>query len=566
MKGGDSRELNLQDTGGVRNKQGAPPKSVIVPPGGRMDNAAFFTHFFAGKRPETQILIWTPRDKLSRWYAEADAAYHTCHDNDNFQHIYFGVTTRRRALGSHRRNETGGADIVEMFGLWVDLDVITEGHHQKKNIPPTMGAAMELLQGLSREPSIIVSTGGGIQAYWLFDEPLPVTPQALSLEYGWQEEIRRAAQEAGGWEVDATHDAARILRVPGTWNVKTDPPKAVTIIAPDDDDPVRYSPMNFAQFSMPLPATATAPDEKITIAGVPAEPSFNKFQVLIESEPKFRASWERKRKDMKDTSPSGYDLSLATFAAQYEWTADEIYALLDPARRKNGEPVKHEDYYRRTIKAAQTGVQRQQAAIILEDAEEEGAVKVDDVRTALSTVLGVNIGRVIMYTCEPRAYRVEIDGVSVALGDVNGILSQRRMAATIADATGRVIPETKRKLWDTIAAQFLALREEEDLGEEATDRGSILSFLREYLEKQPPDTDFILAAMARKPYRKDDATWIFLRSFELWLETYYHMRAGTKNLASLLRHAGAQVLTIAVTRKDGTSTTTTAWRLPEGIG
>ncbi len=55
-----------------------------------------------------------------------------------------------------------------------------------------------------------------------------------------------------------------------------------------------------------------------------------KFDLLLELEPKFRASWERKRrtsKNFKDQSPSSYVISLLNYAALNEWSAEEALAL-----------------------------------------------------------------------------------------------------------------------------------------------------------------------------------------------------------------------------------------------
>ncbi len=66
-----------------------------------------------------------------------------------------------------------------------------------------------------------------------------------------------------------------------------------------------------------------------------------KFDLLLELEPKFRASWERKRrtsKNFKDQSPSSYVISLLNYAALYEWSAEDARALIIEWRRLNCKP------------------------------------------------------------------------------------------------------------------------------------------------------------------------------------------------------------------------------------
>ena len=61
-----------------------------------------------------------------------------------------------------------------------------------------------------------------------------------------------------------------------------------------------------------------------------AEPPFDKFLALCEAEPRFRQSWDRKRRDLKDSSPSAYDMALADYSQDYlaahdrRWSATEL--------------------------------------------------------------------------------------------------------------------------------------------------------------------------------------------------------------------------------------------------
>jgi len=83
------------------------------------------------------------------------------------------------------------------------------------------------------EPSAVVMSGGGLHVYWISDKPLTRDewqPYASGL---W------ALVQKHGLKADAlTTDAARVLRVPGTFNRKTTPPKEVKLqsLAPSDHD------------------------------------------------------------------------------------------------------------------------------------------------------------------------------------------------------------------------------------------------------------------------------------------------------------------------------------------
>ena len=137
--------------------------------------------------------------------------------------IWYGVATRPTRLAEGR----GGADDCALIpAMWADLDVTGPGHHST-NLPPTQEAAAELL--LAWLPtSMIVQSGGGLQPYWLLDDPVPVE-MALPLLDRWYYTWQQGMVEHG-WHLDNVFDPARILRLPGTFNMK-DPtnPRPVTL-------------------------------------------------------------------------------------------------------------------------------------------------------------------------------------------------------------------------------------------------------------------------------------------------------------------------------------------------
>jgi hypothetical protein len=95
-------------------------------------------------------------------------------------------------------------------------------------------------------------------------------------------------------------------------------------------------------------------------------PPGSKFYALTEAEPLFKASWEMKRKfpSSKD-SGSEYDLSLAVFALQANWSWQETVNLLIAFRREWAEAEDGDQgrsrnavaggYYSRTLSMAQKG-------------------------------------------------------------------------------------------------------------------------------------------------------------------------------------------------------------------
>ena len=110
--------------------------------------------------------------------------------------VFVGVGPRTRREG------TRGA-VERLHVVWVDVD----GDREK-------------LRAFRPLPSIVVASGGGVHAYWALRDP--VGPDEAE-----------AANRQLAVAVDADLrcvDAARILRLPGTLNHKTDPPRAVEIL------------------------------------------------------------------------------------------------------------------------------------------------------------------------------------------------------------------------------------------------------------------------------------------------------------------------------------------------
>jgi len=123
------------------------------------------------------------------------------------QNCHFGVATRIDGDGTK-----GG--IVEIPSLWCDIDTI-EGS-------PAYDHFVQTYKNFPLKPSIWVESGGGCHLYWLLKEPATknILPRVENV-------LKRIASLLGGDMAAA--EAARILRIPGTWNLKYSPKKRVTI-------------------------------------------------------------------------------------------------------------------------------------------------------------------------------------------------------------------------------------------------------------------------------------------------------------------------------------------------
>lgn len=205
-----------------------------------------------GEDAPGHIVLWTRQDKKTKWYesknleAVAKAARSLARDKD----VYFGISPQdREAAFTKGGKDTRGFMDTSLAcpGLWLDLDIQGEAHKSDK-LPPTLEAAVSLIRTFPLEPSILVHSGHGLQAWWLFKELwIFDSPQerkeAQDLVHRFQMTMKSKA-ETHKWEIDSTFDLARVLRLPGTFNRKLSP-EPVRVL---NETSSRYNPHDFEDY------------------------------------------------------------------------------------------------------------------------------------------------------------------------------------------------------------------------------------------------------------------------------------------------------------------------------
>lgn len=183
----------------------------------------------------TLIAFGDGKVKATRWYGTAPkeigrAARTAEHYADKYD-LYISVATHKDTPEDPRSKSRGSLKTVQSIpGFWADLDYGTAGHKPAAlPLPKTEKEALSILEGLP-EPTALVHSGGGIHAYWRFNEPWTFddASAAQAASEAWQ---RRLVQqgEALGYHVDSLGDLPRILRVPGSLNHKTGTPRPVKV-------------------------------------------------------------------------------------------------------------------------------------------------------------------------------------------------------------------------------------------------------------------------------------------------------------------------------------------------
>ena len=148
---------------------------------------------------------------------------------------YFNLGYRARDLGRYKRG--GISEVVGIPALWLDID-LSLGVHAETKLPGSVEDVQMLLEEAlpGRPPNLLVYSGGGLHAYWMFATPWFFTTEANRQQARLQlRALHARVQQAAarhGWRLDNVSDLARMLRVPGTYNAKDQAnPKLVEIIS-----------------------------------------------------------------------------------------------------------------------------------------------------------------------------------------------------------------------------------------------------------------------------------------------------------------------------------------------
>ncbi|MCM0759593.1 DUF927 domain-containing protein [Sporomusa sphaeroides DSM 2875] len=168
------------------------------------------------------------------------------------QNIYFspGIT------GDPKNSKLSEPDIIGIPALWADVDIFHPAH-AKPNLPQTVEEAYTLIPKFL-PPSIIVHSGHGLQFWWLlrecwmFDTPEEKN-RAQDILARLQGLIRQRARDKG-WHVDSTQDICRVMRLPGTLNVKI-PEQPVWAQVMELSD-IRYDPSEIDEILPAIEQTA----------------------------------------------------------------------------------------------------------------------------------------------------------------------------------------------------------------------------------------------------------------------------------------------------------------------
>jgi hypothetical protein len=548
----------------------------------------FLTRVWQGKPDDQNILIWTLQNKRSRWFTSiADAADHAA-DVGGSMDVYVGVGLAGKDHGSAHRCVS--SEITGICGIAADFDLLSDAH--VGNRPGTIDQALMLVPP-EMPPTIIIGTGNGIHCWWLLKEPYIFDgdedrTQAAELVGRWHSLLKLKATRFG-WAYERLADLARVLRIPSTQNFK-DPanPKPVTLHSCNER---RYNLSDFEAYleGVVIPDLNSQTDvdrnRELQFAGkdiaiqLDAAIPQDVLEGWMAADPRFRSTWLRQRRDLKDRSQSGYDLALANFGVDAGLTEQQIVDLIVQHRRSHAQKARTKiDYYARTISAAKdreggvglmdvtTEANGPQSGTPIGDGQDRPGGADPEAQKArlcdrVSKALGVQTLGFVKITGQDPTYHMNLgDGTVIEFSTFARFTNQDHVRNAIGAVTNRLVPRLKPRTWGEIAQAMLDALVEKAGGDETDMLGSTRIHLHRYLS----DVGFIDAIedqplhAQRRPTVLDGAVAIAAADFQMYVNKTTGGNITVKAITSRLAALGAE----SVRPRSGSFRDQSRWLLP----
>jgi putative DNA primase/helicase len=580
---------------------------------GEIGMKEFFEILYEYREDEDYIGIWQKNGSISTWFCGEDAT----ESAEAFvaamepQDVYYQVGLSGKDHGASLRCSTKVEDnrpVVGLPCLFADIDVAND---KKPHLPNTKEDAVTFAQGLPIRPNVIVDSGTGIQALWVFKEIWRLDSQEdREAAIIMLKRLKQMVFEYGaenGWKFDPAYDLARLLRIPGSYNCKPvesgenggEPIQAKVLIVED----VRYNPPD--DFDAVLPEYDTLNDisseelEKIQlddyVVDFEVEIPKGQFKNWMEDLEEFRNSWNLEKEHIKLNEKgkpgSGYDQSLANVLIKYGVSDQTVVDVITAFRRKNGDDLKklvnNKTYLKNTLRKAKFKKNEQENNDInnLNGGQNDGqnGGQIDNslpnakdakrlISEALFNMLGIWIVKLIEHDLDPPQFHLVVlhdnKEIDVHIGKAADLGNPEKVQLALWAAKDFQIPCFSKKKWITEVLYVLSnLREFKD-GGAGSAKGKIKDALIQYLEGQTilsPQESY-LTSKGRKPYVSVGCWHFKYESFvKFYADQFYKVLDQTDTL-SIFEQLGIKAKLTTVRFKDSKNaekkTTIRSWRIP----
>jgi hypothetical protein len=545
----------------------------------------FLVELFGEKPGRDFIQLWTKGDKRSHFFATADKAseFAKRHPND----LYVGVSLSPEIFPDTRR--CPAAMSAGIPGVWADIDV-NGGPEDKQGAAPGWEEA-EALAFAVLEPTLVINSGYGLQCWWLFDDgpwffkTKEERERGAKVAAGWISLMRSKAQEMG-FNIDATQDLARLLRLPGTFNCKGGLSAPVSYYYEDFEGP-RHDRDHLMQLA--FDAAPSASQVRDVLSGLvgefevrpEGEPSFTKMKAAILNNPQFEKTLEHTRRDreVEGWSMSEYDLSLASMAAHMDWTDQEIADLIVFHRRKHGDVEKalRPDYLRSTIAKARRereGTERERKVeAALENLAAMGtqeAVDPDAVMAEFNKVIDspkLKVKELIQDGDDPKQARyrliVEPGGKEVPIGPSSTLFNPDQFREAFGVVTGHVVMPVKKAEWLAALQALLNVRQVH-VAQDDTPQGQVVEWLAKYVSERAMN-DQTEACRRREPFEKGGYIYVYAASFGTFVNRNLGRRIPDADLKQMLKAAGFTARSVSFVTEAGKPTSKSYYSAPRSV-
>ena len=554
-----------------------------------MNDTKKFLNQIMGNLPKDcffNICIFKNGKPTSTYFQNIDKAVNFVQAAAKKQLDIFLMTGFTRAdLGPHGKGKK--SDIVGMMGLHADLDFKLS----KEGADTACNQALDFLYGFGADPSIIVHSGGGFHPWLLFKEPLMIENGDFQpfeiMNKRYQKTIDEKSSKFDWKALDSCFECNRLLRIPGTFNCK--PEHNLRPVKLLKTSGRRYGDLSeFDEFLIPedqIQVSSAPPEQalKEISAGLDlnphAEPPADMLDEFCNTDPRFKATWQRKRtkKDLKDQSHSGYSMALVNFLVQAE-AEDQLIAdfVIAFYRRHGGDMKKatRRDYIPRTIAKVRRDYAEKDADEIIESAnllrDTPDNISKKKITTALFLKLGIRIVSITRYIQDDPQYVIKTDKGDIRVNCTKDLITRTRFRNLIA-AKLKFFIRISEYQWPFVVQLLLDLCTDAEIGPEGKILENIPNWIREYINRNATAEDFYKIIKSKYPYYdrpfyKDGHYYIKIEYFLAFLEgRSYTFNLTSKKLAVDLAQNKCKSKPFNNLKIDGNYTTRRFWKIPHLI-
>ena len=182
--------------------------------------------------PSGFVTVWAKNEtgSMTRWFdlSVADALHQgqqAAIDLDARGYDVYFSTCPARSSGENGAGKARikAADVACVPAFFMDIDTLLDGSKLGKKLPAGVTEAVAALDALPCPPTVCVSSGHGVHAYWVLREPMSIaSPQDLESAKKLLRTFADAVVSATGFsDCDAlASEPSRVLRIAGTRNHK----------------------------------------------------------------------------------------------------------------------------------------------------------------------------------------------------------------------------------------------------------------------------------------------------------------------------------------------------------